>query len=133
MVTSGLPCPLLQVEQMTYEEQEERMFGRGTRRRKKEVDYSEALTEREWLKAIEDGNLEEKQEKKKQKKKRKTDPLYGEESGSKVNWETKAFVWELCLPLGINRNTPYSTPNCSTKDTLYVHIYIIGCWELYLY
>lgn len=68
---------------MTYEEQEERMFGRGTRRRKKEVDYSEALTEREWLKAIEDGNLEEKEEKKKQRKKRKTDPLYGEE-GAKV-------------------------------------------------
>ena len=83
------PCYTVQVEQMTYEEQEERMFGRGTRRRKKEVDYSEALTEREWLKAIEDGNLEEKEEKKKQKKKRKTDPLYGEESGSKVNWKPR--------------------------------------------
>ncbi len=74
-----------QVDQMTFEDQEERMFGRGTRRRKKEVDYSEALTEKEWLKAIEDGDLEQKQEKKKQRKKRKVDPLYGEESGVKVS------------------------------------------------
>ncbi len=67
---------------MTFEDQEERMFGRGARRIKKEIDYSEALTEKEWLKAIEDGNLEEKQERKKQRKKRKVDPLY--DSGAKV-------------------------------------------------
>ena len=69
---------------MAFEDNEERMFGRGNRRRKKEVDYSEALTEKEWLKAVEDGNLEEKQEKKKQRKKRKLDPSYGDEPGAKV-------------------------------------------------
>ena len=54
------------------------------RRLKKEVDYSEALTEREWLKAVEDGTLDEKEERKKKRKKRKTDPLYGEDGGIKV-------------------------------------------------
>jgi len=70
---------------MTFEEQEERMFGRGTKRRKKEVDYSEALTEREWLRAVEDGNLEEKEERKKQRKRKKVDPLYGDDNGAKVS------------------------------------------------
>lgn len=34
------------------------MFGRGSRQRK-EVDYSDQLTEKQWLRAIEDGNLDE--------------------------------------------------------------------------
>lgn len=33
---------------MTIEEDEEKMFGRGSRQRK-EVDYSDALTEKQWL------------------------------------------------------------------------------------
>ena len=33
---------------MTMEEDEEKMFGRGSRQRK-EVDYSDALTEKQWL------------------------------------------------------------------------------------
>lgn len=57
---------------MAYEDQAERLFGRGSRSRKT-VDYSETLTERQWIRAIEDGNLEEEEEKKKQKKKRKAD------------------------------------------------------------
>ena len=51
---------------------EERLFGRGSRQRR-EVDYPEMLTEREWLKAVEDGTLEEVEEHKRKKKKRKLD------------------------------------------------------------
>ena len=51
---------------------EERLFGRGSRQRR-EVDYSETLMEREWLKAVEDGTLEEVEEHKRKKKKRKLD------------------------------------------------------------
>ncbi|XP_073809536.1 transcription activator BRG1 isoform X6 [Danio rerio] len=47
-----------EVERLTCEEEEEKMFGRGSRQRK-EVDYSDSLTEKQWLKAIEDGTLEE--------------------------------------------------------------------------
>ncbi|XP_074643538.1 SWI/SNF-related matrix-associated actin-dependent regulator of chromatin subfamily A member 2-like [Tubulanus polymorphus] len=50
-----------EVERLTYEEEEDKMFGRGSRQRK-EVDYSDALTEKQWLKAIEDGNLDELEE-----------------------------------------------------------------------
>ena len=80
---------------MTFEENEERMFGRGARRLKKEVDYSEALTEREWLKAVEDGTLDEKEERKKKRKKRKIDPLYGEEGGAKVRYTAVATVYHV--------------------------------------
>ena len=45
------------------------------------VDYSETLTEREWLKAVEDGTLEEVEEHKRKKKKRKIEPTNnGEET-----------------------------------------------------
>ena len=37
------------------------------------MDYSETLTEKEWLKAVEDGTLEEVEEHKRKKKKRKLD------------------------------------------------------------
>lgn len=82
-----LPAWLLrdeeEVEQLTFEENEERLFGRGTRQRK-EVNYSEELTEKEWLKAVEDGNLEETQEAKRMRKKRKQDKgEVGDESKSK--------------------------------------------------
>ena len=59
-----------QIDRMAYEDQEERLFGRGSRSRKT-VDYSETLTERQWIRAIEDGNLEEEEEKKKEKKEKK--------------------------------------------------------------
>lgn len=55
---------------MTYEDQEERLFGRGSRSRKT-VDYSETLTDRQWVRAVEDGTLEEVEEQKKKRKKRK--------------------------------------------------------------
>lgn len=65
-----------EVERLTCEEEEEKMFGRGSRNRK-EVDYSDSLTEKQWLKAIEEGTLEEIEEEVRQKKttrKRKRDP-----------------------------------------------------------
>lgn len=37
-----------EVERLTYEEEEEKMFGRGSRCRR-DVDYSDALTEKQWL------------------------------------------------------------------------------------
>jgi hypothetical protein len=37
------------VERWTFEEEEENFLGRGSRQRK-EVDYSDSLTEKEWLK-----------------------------------------------------------------------------------
>ena len=44
------------------------------KRQRKEVDYSDALTEKQWVKALEDGNLEEMEEtRRKRKKKRKDD------------------------------------------------------------
>lgn len=67
-----------EVERLTCEEEEEKMFGRGSRHRK-EVDYSDSLTEKQWLKtlkAIEEGTLEEIEEEVRQKKssrKRKRD------------------------------------------------------------
>uniref|UniRef100_A0A8C5P8Q5 SWI/SNF related BAF chromatin remodeling complex subunit ATPase 4 n=1 Tax=Leptobrachium leishanense TaxID=445787 RepID=A0A8C5P8Q5_9ANUR len=64
-----------EVERLTCEEEEEKMFGRGSRSRK-EVDYSDSLTEKQWLKAIEEGTLEEIEEEVRQKKttrKRKRD------------------------------------------------------------
>ena len=47
-----------EVERLTNEEEEDKLFGRGSRQRK-EVDYSDSLTEKQWLKAIEDGNIDE--------------------------------------------------------------------------
>ncbi|XP_047236920.1 probable global transcription activator SNF2L2 [Girardinichthys multiradiatus] len=64
-----------EVERLTYEEEEEKMFGRGSRCRR-DVDYSDTLTEKQWLRAIEDGNLEEMEEEirlKRRKRKRRQD------------------------------------------------------------
>ena len=42
-------CASSQVERLTCEEEEEKMFGRGSRQRK-EVDYSaDSLTDKQWL------------------------------------------------------------------------------------
>ncbi|XP_059142940.1 transcription activator BRG1-like isoform X3 [Physella acuta] len=65
-----------EVERLTMEDEDEKLFGRGNRARK-EVDYSDSLTEKQWLRAIEDGNLDEVVEevtkKPKKPKKRKSD------------------------------------------------------------
>lgn len=71
-----------EVERLTWEEESEKIFGRGSRVRK-DVVYCEHLTERQWLKAIEDGRLEEVEERQKVRKtakKRKHDT--GEEIDS---------------------------------------------------
>uniref|UniRef100_UPI0037E8D399 probable global transcription activator SNF2L2 isoform X2 n=1 Tax=Semicossyphus pulcher TaxID=241346 RepID=UPI0037E8D399 len=77
-----------EVERLTYEEEEEKMFGRGSRCRR-DVDYSDALTEKQWLRAIEDGNLEEMEEEirlKKRKRKRRQD----KDSSSRDEGSSKA-------------------------------------------
>ncbi|XP_063052007.1 transcription activator BRG1 [Engraulis encrasicolus] len=56
-----------EVEQLTYEEEEEKMFGRGSRQRR-EVDYSDTLSDKQWLKAIEGDTLDEAEEEVRQKK-----------------------------------------------------------------
>ncbi|KAK3584043.1 hypothetical protein CHS0354_018347 [Potamilus streckersoni] len=58
-----------EVDRLTFEEEEEKLFGRGSRQRK-EVDYSDSLTEKQWMRAIEDGNLEEIEEQKREGKKK---------------------------------------------------------------
>jgi SWI/SNF-related matrix-associated actin-dependent regulator of chromatin subfamily A protein 2/4 len=63
MEESELPAWLLasdqELERMRmFVEEDPDMYGRGTRVRK-DVDYSDALTEKEFLRAVEDGNLDE--------------------------------------------------------------------------
>lgn len=60
-----------EVERWTYEEDKDRFLGRGSRQRK-EVDYSDSLTEKEWLKAIDDDGAEYEEEEEDDKKKKKT-------------------------------------------------------------
>ncbi|KAK5650176.1 hypothetical protein RI129_001205 [Pyrocoelia pectoralis] len=63
-----------EVDRWNYDEPEESLLGRGTRQRK-EVDYSDSLTEKEWLKAIDEGgdydDEEEEEEKFKKRRGRK--------------------------------------------------------------
>ncbi|XP_072521061.1 probable global transcription activator SNF2L2 isoform X2 [Salminus brasiliensis] len=75
-----------EVERLTCEEEEEKIFGRGSRHRR-DVDYSDALTEKQWLRAIEDGNLEEMEEEirlKKRKRRRHVDKGGRREDGEKA-------------------------------------------------
>ncbi|XP_067262031.1 probable global transcription activator SNF2L2 isoform X5 [Chanodichthys erythropterus] len=75
-----------EVERLTCEEEEEKIFGRGSRHRR-DVDYSDALTEKQWLRAIEDGNLEEIEEEirlKRRKRRRHVDKEMRREDGDKA-------------------------------------------------
>lgn len=56
-----------ELERMRIEAEESEVYGRGTRVRR-EVDYSDALTEREFLRAVEEGNLDEACESKKRRR-----------------------------------------------------------------
>lgn len=63
MSESELPSWLvrdeLEIERLTAEAEKEKIYGRGSRP-KNAVDYSEStITEKRWLKAVEEGNLEE--------------------------------------------------------------------------
>ncbi|KXJ08359.1 putative global transcription activator SNF2L2 [Exaiptasia diaphana] len=69
------------VERLTWEEEDEKLFGRGSRQRK-EVDYSEHLTEKQWLKAIEEGSLDEIEERQKTRKMNKKRKREGDEVDS---------------------------------------------------
>lgn len=60
-----------EVERWAYDDTEDSFLGRGSRQRK-EVDYTDSLTEKEWLKAIDDGgDFEEEDEEEEKSKKRK--------------------------------------------------------------
>uniref|UniRef100_A0A9J8B3H4 SWI/SNF related BAF chromatin remodeling complex subunit ATPase 2 n=2 Tax=Cyprinus carpio TaxID=7962 RepID=A0A9J8B3H4_CYPCA len=75
-----------EVERLTCEEEEEKIFGRGSRHRR-DVDYSDALTEKQWLRAIEDGNLEEIEEEirlKRRKRRRHVDKDMRREDADKA-------------------------------------------------
>eukprot|EP00794_Sanderia_malayensis_P007888 gene7887-8741_t len=79
MQATELPKWLLknedEIDQLTWEEEKDKMFRLGKRERK-DVDYSDSLTDRQFLKAIEEGSLddiEEKQRTKTRTKKRKKD------------------------------------------------------------
>jgi SWI/SNF-related matrix-associated actin-dependent regulator of chromatin subfamily A protein 2/4 len=62
MEESELPAWLLkddkELEKMRLESEKSEVYGRGTRVRQ-DVDYSDQLTEKEFLKAVEEGNLDE--------------------------------------------------------------------------
>uniref|UniRef100_A0A671QZQ5 Probable global transcription activator SNF2L2 n=1 Tax=Sinocyclocheilus anshuiensis TaxID=1608454 RepID=A0A671QZQ5_9TELE len=75
-----------EVKRLTCEEEEEKIFGRGSRHRR-DVDYSDALTEKQWLRAIEDGNLEEIEEEirlKRRKRRRHVDKDMRREDADKA-------------------------------------------------
>ncbi|XP_053275912.1 probable global transcription activator SNF2L2 [Pleuronectes platessa] len=77
-----------EVERLTINDDDDRPFGRGSRGRR-DVDYSDALTEKQWLRAVEDGNLEEMEEEirlKKRKRKRRPE----KESSSRDEGSSKA-------------------------------------------
>uniref|UniRef100_A0A2M4B8P2 Putative chromodomain-helicase dna-binding protein n=1 Tax=Anopheles marajoara TaxID=58244 RepID=A0A2M4B8P2_9DIPT len=60
-----------EVDRWDYEEESSSILGRGSRQRK-EVDYTDSLTEKEWLKAIDDGaDFDEELEEEEREKKRK--------------------------------------------------------------
>uniref|UniRef100_A0A673KW45 Probable global transcription activator SNF2L2 n=1 Tax=Sinocyclocheilus rhinocerous TaxID=307959 RepID=A0A673KW45_9TELE len=75
-----------EVERLTCEEDDEKIFGRGSRHRR-DVDYSDTLTEKQWLRAVEDGNLEEIEEEirlKRRKRSRHVDKDLRREDGDKA-------------------------------------------------
>ena len=82
-----------EVERLTLEEEDDKIYGRGSRQRR-DVDYTDSLTEKQWLRAIEDGNLDElevemkltkgdKEPKRKGKKKRKNEGSDDEDDSPK--------------------------------------------------
>lgn len=74
MEESELPAWLLREDQdldKMQQEQDDEIFGKGGPRARKQVDYSDQLTEREFLRAVEEGNLDEVSETKKQRRAQK--------------------------------------------------------------
>ena len=62
MSEGELPAWLLkddaEVDRLTNEDEEDKIFGRGSRQRK-EIDYSDQLSDRQWLLAVEDGEIDD--------------------------------------------------------------------------
>ncbi|XP_021942672.1 ATP-dependent helicase brm [Zootermopsis nevadensis] len=96
-----------EVERWTFEEEEENYLGRGSRQRK-EVDYSDSLTEKEWLKAIdeagEDYEEEEEEEEKKLRKKTRKRRKKGEDDEEEESTQIKK-----------RRNTAAAATNVTTS------------------
>ncbi|CAF0747001.1 unnamed protein product [Didymodactylos carnosus] len=73
MEESELPAWLLkdpkELEKHLLDQETLDLVGRGARHRK-EVDYTDALTDKEWMRAIEDGNLDQIEERKRRRKRR---------------------------------------------------------------
>ena len=61
-----------EIEALQQEEDDDKVYGKGSRARK-EVDYSECLTDKQWAKAVEEGRLEEVEDRHKRKRKRRDD------------------------------------------------------------
>lgn len=72
-----------EVERWAYDETEDSILGRGSRQRK-EVDYTDSLTEKQWLEVIDEGgdfeDEEEEEEKAKKKRGRKRRSKRGDDS-----------------------------------------------------
>ncbi|KAK6636841.1 hypothetical protein RUM43_010505 [Polyplax serrata] len=92
-----------EVDVLAYEEEEEKILERGSRKRK-EVDYTDSLTEKEWLKAIdeegafddEEDEEEERKSKKKRGKRRRRDddedeviPMQSKKRKSYINTDSR--------------------------------------------
>ncbi|XP_025830418.1 ATP-dependent helicase brm isoform X3 [Agrilus planipennis] len=80
-----------EVERWSYEDPDDSLLGRGTRQRK-EVDYTDSLTEKEWLKAIDDGgdyDDEEEEEEKIRKKKGRKRRKKGDDSDNEAGPSSK--------------------------------------------
>lgn len=80
-----------EVERWNYDEPEESLLGRGTRQRK-EVDYSDSLTEKEWLKAIDEGgdyDDEDEEEEKFKKRRGRKRRRRGEDSDNDAGTSSK--------------------------------------------
>lgn len=70
------------MDRLTNEEEDDKIFGRGSRQRK-EVDYSDQFTEKQWLRAIEDGNLDELESTPKTEKKKRRGKGEGKSTGKR--------------------------------------------------
>ncbi|KAK4337108.1 hypothetical protein RND71_043426 [Anisodus tanguticus] len=89
-----------EVERLTNDDDDDKIFGRGSRQRK-DVDYTDSLTEKQWLRAIEDGSLDdideempvskvEKEKKRRLSKKRKRNSDFEDDSSKKVPKKKKS-------------------------------------------
>ncbi|XP_056642745.1 ATP-dependent helicase brm-like isoform X1 [Diorhabda sublineata] len=90
-----------EVDRWHYDDQDS-ILGRGTRQRK-EVDYTDSITEKDWLKAVDTGEYEEEEEeeekirKKKNRKKRRRGEDSDSEVGSVIKRKNKNQIYDTRL------------------------------------